>query len=205
MLDLAKIRAADVAMKPYPFFMVEDAIRADAADKVADDFPAIDRAGVVNPSETTPGPAFAALLDELKGEAFRKVIAEKFDVPLDGLDVKINLRGQARKTDGNIHTDTPTKAVTVLLYFNRETEASDTGLRILNNGRDLDDYVAEVPPLLGNMLAFKVTPDCWHGHKPFEGERRSLQLNYLSGAERTRKHERFRRFFRHVGRRLGFD
>ena len=205
MLDLAKIRAADVAMKPYPFFMVEDAIRADAADKVADDFPAIDRAGVVNPSETTPGPAFAALLDELKGEAFRKVIAEKFDVPLDGLDVKINLRGQARKTDGNIHTDTPTKAVTVLLYFNREAEASDTGLRILNNGRDLDDYVAEVPPLLGNMLAFKVTPDCWHGHKPFEGERRSLQLNYLSGAERTRKHERFRRFFRHVGRRLGFD
>ena len=95
----------------------------------------------------------------------------------------------------------------MLLYFNEEQEAaaSETGLRILNNGRDLDDYVAEVPPVLGNMLAFKVTPDCWHGHKPFEGERRSLQLNYLSGLERTKKHERVRRLIRHVGRRVGLD
>ena len=207
MLDLARIRAADVQDKPYPFFMVEQAIRADSAGLVAADFPKIDRAGVVSLSETVPGPAFSALLDELKGEAFRSVIAEKLDVPLDGLDIKINLRGHARKTDGNIHTDTPTKAVTVLLYFNEEQEAaaSETGLRILNNGRDLDDYVAEVPPVLGNMLAFKVTPDCWHGHKPFEGERRSLQLNYLSGLERTKKHERVRRLIRHFGRRVGLD
>ena len=94
-----------------------------------------------------------------------------------------------------------------MLYFNKEQEAasSKTGLRILNNGRDLDDYVAEVQPLLGNMLALKVKHDCWHGHKPFEGERKSLQLNYLSGLERTKKHERVRRFFRHVGRRIGRD
>ena len=207
MLDLDKIRAAEVREKPYPFFVVEQAIRADKVEKVAKDFPAIERAGVVNPSETKPGPAFAGLLDELHGDEFRAVIAEKFDVPLDGLDIKINLRGHARKTDGNIHTDTPTKAVTVLLYFNQEQEASaaKTGLRILNNGTDLDDYVAEVPPVLGNLLAFKVTPDCWHGHKPFEGERKSLQLNYLSGLERTKKHERVRRFFRHLGRRIGLD
>ena len=205
MLDLDQIRAADVRETPYPFFVVERALRADVAERVAEDFPAIDRAGVVHPSDTSPGPAFARLLDELEGDDFRAVIAEKFGVPLDGLDVKINLRGQARRTDGNIHTDTPTKAVTVLLYFNRETETSDTGLRILNTGSNLDDYAAEVPPLLGNMLAFKVTPDCWHGHKPFEGERKSLQLNYLSGLERTRKHERVRRFFRHLGRRIGLD
>ena len=207
MLDLARIRAAEVQDKPYPFFTVDQAIRLGSAEKVAADFPKIERAGVVNPSETTPGPAFAALLEELQGQAFRSVIAEKFNVPLDGLVIKINLRGHARKSDGNIHTDTPTKAVTVLLYFNKEQEAasSKTGLRILNNGRDLDDYVAEVQPLLGNMLAFKVTPDCWHGHKPFEGERKSLQLNYLSGLERTKKHERVRRFFRHVGRRIGRD
>ena len=207
MLDLARIRAAEVSDKPYPFFTVEQAIRLDSAEKVAADFPKIERAGVVNPSETKPGPAFAALLDELQGDAFRSVIAEKFDLSLDGLDIKINLRGHARKSDGNIHTDTPTKAVTVLLSFNEEQEeaSSKTGLRILNNSSDLDNYVAEVPPLLGNMLAFRVTPDCWHGHKPFEGERKSLQLNYLSGLERTKKHEGTRRFFRHLGRRIGLD
>ena len=205
MLDLARIRAADVRDKPYPFFVVEQAISADCADRVAADFPPIERAGVVSPGETEPGPAFAQLLAELEGPAFRQVIADKMGVDLDGLDTKINVRGHARKTDGNIHTDTPTKAVTVLLYFNREAEASDTGIRILNNSRNLDDYAAEVAPLLGNMLVFKVTPDCWHGHKPFEGERKSLQLNYLSGVERTRKHEGVRRFFRHLGRRIGFD
>ncbi|HET9355363.1 MAG TPA: 2OG-Fe(II) oxygenase [Sphingomicrobium sp.] len=205
MLDLARIRAAEVRQEPYPFFVVERAIRPDVADQVAEDFPAIDRAGVVSPGETDPGPAFRQLIAELEGEAFRRVVADKMGVDLAGLDTKINVRGHARRTDGNIHTDTPTKAVTVLLYFNRETEASDTGLRILNNSSNLDDYAAEVPPLLGNMLVFKVTPDCWHGHKPFEGERKSLQLNYLSGRERTRKHERLRRFVRHLGRRIGVD
>lgn len=205
MLDLAKIRATEVSGKPYPFFVVEGALRSDVAEAVAEDFPKIERAGVVSSRDTRPGPAFARLLDELEGDEFRKLIADKFGVDLAGLDTKINVRGHARLTDGNIHTDTPTKAVTVLLYFNRETEASDTGLRILNNSRNLDDYAAECPPRLGNMLAFKVTPDCWHGHKPFEGERKSLQLNYLSGLERTRKHERVRRFFRHIGRRLGLD
>lgn len=204
-LDLAKIRATEVSGKPYPFFVVEGALRSDVAEAVAEDFPKIERAGVVSSRDTRPGPAFARLLDELEGDEFRKLIADKFGVDLTGLDTKINVRGHARLTDGNIHTDTPTKAVTVLLYFNRETEASDTGLRILNNSRNLDDYAAECPPRLGNMLAFKVTPDCWHGHKPFEGERKSLQLNYLSGLERTRKHERVRRFFRHIGRRLGLD
>ena len=205
MLDLATIRAAEVQEKPYPFFVVENAIRVDKAKSVAADFPQIERAGVVNSHGTRPGPAFAQLLDELEGDAFREVIADKMGVDLGGLDTKINVRGHARRTDGNIHTDTPTKAVTVLLYFNEGQAASDTGLRILKNSHDLDDYVAEVPPVLGNMLVFKVTPDCWHGHKPFEGERKSLQLNYLSGVERTKKHERFRRFFRHIARRIGLD
>ena len=205
MLDLDRIRGAEVRETPYPFFVVEGAIRSDLADAVASDFPPIERPGVVNSRDTSPGPAFAQLLGELEGEAFREVIADKMGVELAGLETKINVRGHARRTDGNIHTDTPTKAVTVLLYFNRDTEASDTGLRILNNSSDLDDYAAEVPPLLGNMLVFKVTPDCWHGHKPFEGERKSLQLNYLSGLERTKKHERVRRFFRHLGRRIGLD
>ena len=61
-LDLDRIRAADVRQQPYPFFVVEGALRADAADQVAADFPAIDRAGVVSSRDTTPGPAFARLL-----------------------------------------------------------------------------------------------------------------------------------------------
>ncbi len=114
---------------------------------------------------------------------------KKFDVDLEDKDTIINVRGQTRLTDGNIHTDTPTKLITVLVYFNEPGAADGTGLRILRNRKDLDDYVEEIPPHMGTIVAFKVTPDCWHGHKPVEGKRLSLQMNYLSGKKRRGKHQ----------------
>lgn len=203
MLDLERIRAAEVRNEPYPYFVVEGALDRAAAAEAAGAFPEIDKPGAIDVEELRFGEPFARLLGELRGEPFRKLVASKLGVPLDGLETVVNVRGQVRPTDGNIHTDTPTKAVTVLVYFNEEDEAPGTGLRILNSSKTLDDYAAEVPPKLGTMVAFKVTPDCWHGHGSFSGKRRSLQMNYLSGLERTRKHERFRRLLSHARRRLG--
>ncbi len=189
MLDLNRLRDADVRSDPYPFFSASNVFTSDMADRVAADFPTIDRAGAVDVDEAEGGPAFNALLEELRGEPFRKLIAEKFDVDLSDREIVINVRGQMRLTDGNIHTDTPSKLVTVLLYFNRPGEVDHTGLRILRNGHDLDNVVEEIPPHLGTLMAFKVTPDCWHGHRAIEGPRRSLQLNYLSGIKTRGKHQ----------------
>ena len=189
MLDLTRIRNAPVKVEPYPYFTVEGALAADQAEMIASAFPHIDRPGAIDVEQTQYGAPFAALLDELRSEPFRKLIADKFDVDLEGRDIVINVRGQVRLTDGNIHTDTPSKLVTILLYFNEPGEVDETGLRILKNGRDLDDYVEEMPPTLGTMVAFKVTPNCWHGHKPVAGKRLSLQLNYLSGIKTIGKHQ----------------
>jgi hypothetical protein len=30
------------------------------------------------------------------------------------------------------------------------------------------------------MLTFRCTETAWHGHKPFEGQRRSIQLNWVT-------------------------
>ena len=30
------------------------------------------------------------------------------------------------------------------------------------------------------MLAFRCTDHSWHGHKPYEGQRRALQLNWVT-------------------------
>jgi SM-20-related protein len=189
MLDLERIRNAPVRADPYPYFMVEGALKAAEAPKVAADFPQIDRAGAINVDDTRFGPSFGALLDDLKSDAFRRLIAEKLDVELEGRDIVINVRGQMRLTDGNIHTDTPSKLVTVLLYFNEPGETDKTSLRILKNGKDLDDYVEDIAPRLGNMVVFKVTPNCWHGHNAVPGKRLSLQLNYLSGVKTRGKHQ----------------
>lgn len=189
MLDLTRIRNAPVRPEPYPYFFVEGAIKAAEAPKVAADFPQIDRPGAINVDDTDFGPAFGALLEELRGDAFRRLIADKLAVDLDGRDIVVNVRGQMRLTDGNIHTDTPSKLVTVLVYFNAPGETDKTSLRILKNGRDLEDFVEEFPPRLGNMVVFKVTPDCWHGHHAVAGKRLSLQLNYLSGVKTRGKHQ----------------
>jgi hypothetical protein len=201
-LDLDRIREAPVRQAPYPYFVVEQAMFADAAAKSAKAFPKIDRPGVVSPEEADFGEPFAALLDELQSERFREVIADKLEVELEGRATVVNLRGHTRWTDGNIHTDTPSKLVTVLLYFNPPGQVDQTGLRILNNSRDLDDFAEEVPPVLGNMIVFKVTPNCWHGHKPFEGERHSLQLNYLSGKTTIGKHQLAHRLWSRMKRKL---
>ena len=201
-LDLAPVRKASVKESPYPYFVATGALASDVAADVADAFPSIDRPGAIPANDTDYGPSFGQLLDELRGDEFRRLISEKLDVDLTGKDIIINVRGQTRWTDGNVHTDTPSKLVTVLLYFNLPGDAVEaTGLRILRNGKDIEDYVEEVPPLLGTMVAFKVTPDCWHGFKPFNGARHSLQLNYLSGIATKHKHEAGRRFVRHAGRR----
>jgi SM-20-related protein len=203
-LDLASVRKASVKESPYPYFVATEALASDVAADVASAFPNIDRPGAIPANDTAYGASFGTLLNELRSDEFRQLISEKLDVDLSGKEVIINVRGQTRWSDGNIHTDTPSKLVTVLLYFNAPGEALQaTGLRILRNGRDIDDFAEEIPPLLGTMVAFKVTPDCWHGFKPFNGARHSLQLNYLSGIKTKHKHEAGRRFVRHAGRRAG--
>ena len=202
MLDLDRIRKAPVRSQPYPYFVVNEAITAADALLAAESFPHIDRPGAVDVEVTDFGAPFGELLDELRSDRFRALIGEKLEVDLSGLETVINVRAQTRLTDGNIHTDTPSKLVTVLLYFNKQGQAEDSGLRILRNGKNIDDFVEQIPATLGTMVVFRVTPTCWHGHKPFVGERYSLQLNYLSGIKTIGKHQLAHRLVGRMKRKL---
>ena len=71
-----------------------------------------------------------------------------------------------------IISSTKSKLVTVLLYLNEDWPHEAGRLCILNNGTDLENYVDEIVPLLGRCLIFKVTDNCWHGHKPLVADRR---------------------------------
>jgi len=89
------------------------------------------------------------------------------------------LRGFSRAKDGKIHTDSQSKIVTVLLYLNKNWDNSIGNLRLLKKNNDLEDYIQEISSEYGNLVAFKVTDNCWHGFMPFEGKRLSIQLNYI--------------------------
>jgi hypothetical protein len=94
----------------------------------------------------------------------------------------ITFRDRCRARDGQIHTDSVTKVVTVLFYLNKRTGGwQDDGgkLRILRGPDSLEDYIAEIPPVDGTMLMFRCTRNAWHGHHSYEGPRHVLQLNWM--------------------------
>ncbi len=202
LLDLDAINAAHVSRVPYPYFVSEKALKAGTQARVFDDFPPISRPGAIEAEETLYGPEFGRLLQELRSRPFAEMLSDKLNLELVGRPTTVNVRGMMRWTDGNIHTDSPSKLVTVLMYFNSPGQAEGTGLRILNGNHSIEDYVLEVPPVLGTMVAFKVTPDCWHGHLPYEGPRCSLQLNYLSNRKPVVKHQLAYRLWSRFKRKL---
>jgi len=144
-------------------------------------------------SEVSGGKAYEALLDALQGEEFRQVIAEKFSIDLEGLPILTTVRGVMRQKDGRIHTDSKTKVITVLLYLNDSWDQEGGHLRVLRDGENIENYVEEIPPAAGTLMVFKVTDNCWHGHKPVVGKRLSIQMNYLVGGAAKGKHQFFHR------------
>jgi SM-20-related protein len=180
-LNLDALRAANVSQQPFPYLIVPGFVRAEALAGIEKDYPSIDKPGSFPLDTLQYGPAFTQLMDDLRSPEFRDVVASKLGLDLKGKPTMITVRGQARARDGQIHTDSKTKIVTVLLYMNGQWEAPGGRLRLLKSPDNLNDVVAEVPPEQGTLLVFLNTPNAYHGHEPFEGQRRSIQLNWVTG------------------------
>lgn len=191
LINLQALEQATPKTEPFPYFVIDRALAPEAVQEIIADFPNINQGGSFNLDDTQSGEQFQRLIEHLDTEEFRQVIGEKFDVNLAGLPMMITLRGFSRKKDGRIHTDSKTKLVTILIYLNEDWSAETGRLRILRNGTDMDDYVEEVVPGPGTLLAFKVTDNCWHGYPSFEGKRQSIQINFLTGDGANKKHQFF--------------
>ena len=187
-LDLAAIESATASGDPFDHIIVPGVIAGDALAAIHADFPKIDKPGSFPLSHTTYGPRFSALIDELCAPPFAERVGAKLGLDLRGLPTMVTARGRCRSTDGQIHTDSSGKVVTVLIYLNPPWEASGGRLRLLRDAADIDNYAVEVPPDEGTMVAFVCQPNAWHGHLPFEGERRAIQLNWVrSGTYKARE------------------
>lgn len=193
-LDFARLDTTPLQRDPYEWLIVENFILPEQFTAVSADFPKVPGPGSHPPAELDINGHFEALMTELNGEAFRKAIEQKFDIDLTGRPTMYTVRGFVRQRDGEIHTDSKTKLITVLLYMNQGWESDGGRLRILRSGTDLEDKVAEVPPYGGTLLVFKRSDNSWHGHRPHEGPRRAIQLNWVLNQDVVDREQNRHRF-----------
>ncbi len=178
-INIDALRAASVTANPYPYLIVPGFVRAEAMQGIEADYPQVELPGSFPLPILEYGPRFRQFMEEISGPEMTAEIAKKFDINLNKKPTMITVRGQCRASDGQIHTDSKTKLVTILIYMNGKWEKPGGRLRLLNSPDNLNDAFAEVPPDQGTLLAFVNQPNAWHGHESFEGPRRAIQLNWV--------------------------
>ncbi len=201
-LDLAALARAPLARDPFPLLVVPNFVPPDAAAAARRVLPSAAKGGVAPARPTTRGYGFDRLLAAIRDPAFTDAMADKFCVCLDRRALMLTMRGRCRPRDGQIHVDSADKVVTALIYLNESWPHTGGMLRILRGPDDIDDSVAEVPPLDGTLLAFHRGERSYHGHLPYEGVRRAIMLNWMVDVSAARR-ETLRHSVSAVAKRLG--
>ena len=199
--DIQALRDTSVASSPFDHIIVPGFLKNDRMAGINADFPEIKRPGSVPLPSLSYGPVFQTLIREIQSPEMTAAMSEKFEIDRAERPTMVTVRGQCRLKDGQVHTDPKGKLVTVLIYLNNSWESEGGRLRLLRSNANLDDYAVEVPPDEGTLLAFKCTEDAWHGHKPYQGQRRAIQLNWVRDedyANREQKRHRFSAFFKNL-------
>jgi hypothetical protein len=179
-IDLAAFDQIPLQRDPYEFLILPDFVKPERFKEVVTDFPTVPGAGSHPPAELDIKGHFRSLIEELQGPAFRAAIERKFEIDLSGRPTMYTVRGFVGERDGDIHTDSRTKLITVLIYMNEGWEADGGRLRILRSGKSLEEVHTEVSPDRGTLLAFRRSDNSWHGHKKHTGPRRVVQLNWVT-------------------------
>ncbi|MBV9490079.1 MAG: 2OG-Fe(II) oxygenase [Verrucomicrobia bacterium] len=202
-LDLERFEQTALKREPFEYLVVPEFVKPEARNGINADYPKMLKPGSFPLSEVTFGPEFKQLVYDLDSPETRAAFERKFSVDLRDRPSMITVRGRCSANDGRIHTDSRTKILTLLIYMNPAWESEGGRLRLLRSGTNLDDVILEVPPIAGTLLAFKRSDNSWHGHKPFVGERRVIQFNWVTTEEVVRREQNRHRFSATVKKLFG--
>jgi SM-20-related protein len=204
LLDIESLRSAKPETDPIPFLVTPRFLKPAALEAVSRDFPKVSEPRNHGVKGLDYGPSFEKLLDELADPEWIRLLGEKLGVPdLADLPYNTTIRTYCEASDGHIHTDHWSKVVTVLIYPNREWTAEGGRLRILRSKTDLEDFVTEVTPSDGTMLAFRRTPRSFHGHHRHVGPRQLIQISWLRSNPIARVWQGLARYATHLSKRTG--
>ena len=179
-INLEAFRRTPLNSEPFPYLTIPKFVRSDVYATLSQDFPVVTKPGSFPVSELSVTPTFEQFLGELRSTAVTQAFATKFDVDLAQRPTMITIRGMCRAKDGKIHSDSRSKLLTVLIYMNDIWPHKGGRLRLLRSVGDLNDMITEVEPGPGTMVAFLNTDSAWHGHTQYNGQRRAIQLNWVT-------------------------
>ncbi|MHB1207493.1 MAG: 2OG-Fe(II) oxygenase, partial [Rhodospirillaceae bacterium] len=179
-LNLESIAAAPAVDDPYRYFVGDAALKPEAVGPLIADFPDIRQPGFYPVTDMTVHGAFADLIADVNEPAFSRVMGEKLGLELESKPKLITIRKWSATSDGRIHTDSLSKIATTLIYLNEQWAGNGGGcLRVLRGPKDFEDYSAEISPVAGTIFGFRRAENSWHGHLPFAGERKVVQITWL--------------------------
>ena len=191
-IDPEAIRSATQAREPYEYMLGSRFLQDEAVEDLRRDFPEIDKPGYLTVDEVALKGRFKTLVEELEGSELTEELSRKFGQDLHPYPRLTTIMKRSQPKYGAIHTDGPSKVMTMLVYMN-DAWAPDEGgrLRVLYDGEHFEPYAVEVPPVMGTVFAFLRGDRSWHGHQPFSGERKVVQVAWVRDqAELDRKKKR---------------
>ena len=186
-MHIDRLNAATLSTDPFDFLYVPGMIEPGELAEIVHDFPEVAAGGSFDVATLNCGPAFQRLVTEIRSDAFRAPFEAKFGIDLKPYPLHITIRGHVRGKDGQIHVDSKDKVLTGLLYLNLDWNEAGGRLRLLRNGKDIEAYALEIPPVAGNMVVFRRSDHSWHGHLPSKARRLALQFNWVSGDAYVRR------------------
>ncbi len=210
LLDPARLDRPDttVQRQPFPLMVAHGQLPNEMRNDLDRDFPRYSSAGFFPYDPSDCGASINALIENLTSPAFAHAVGQRLDIEnLDQYPTLVTLCRLLNKRHGTIHTDSKSKIATALLYLNTQWPDTSAGcLRFLHSIDDIDSMaLPELIPLYGEFAVFKRCENSFHGHLPFEGERRVIQVAWLTSEEeklRKTKRGNFSRTFKKVFGRL---
>ena len=210
LLDPARLDRPDTTVRgePFPFMVAHGQLADDARSALDRDFLRYASAGFFPYDPSDCGPSVNTLIGNMTTPEFAGAVGRRLGIDnLGQYPTLVTLCRLLNRRHGTIHTDSKSKIVTALLYLNAQwPDNSDGCLRFLHKIDDIDSLVVpELTPLYGEFAVFKRCDNSFHGHLPYEGERRVIQVAWLTSEDeklRKTKRGKFSRVFKKIFGRL---
>jgi|TARA_B100000315_G_scaffold255404_1_gene298649 hypothetical protein len=190
---------AQAETKPFPHWLLEDALTEDACDGILDlpiEPPSLDRYDGTRECNNQTRTYFNAdlcsrsavcreVVDAFKDERTIRKLEQTCGIDLSKGNLRIEY---TQDSDGfwlEPHTDISVKMFTMLVYLSKEPELADAGTDIYDEDMK---HVGRAPFAQNRGLIFIPGGDTWHGFakRPLRGVRRSIIVNYVSDEWRER-------------------